>query len=187
MKKSNEDWSVGFFSKMRKIVWYNLLDPCDPQTINILGFPHWDNVFSSTRISSDMICPTVLDLGKTSSKPVNTLSAKRLAILLTNPGWVSDSWTMIFLWTNAAANTTGKATYPHLQNTTSTRYRKSRKSDWKKPAIKRKISRIFLYLDIRSVSLRYLPDKMGMNVNRGIFAEIASYTWYSRLFADPNQ
>gem|GEM_PF-1297675 len=71
-------------------------------------------------ISSDNICPTVVDFTKTQSKPVKTLFAYLAAILLTSQERTSDSWTTIFFLKNLAANTTGKATYHHLQKTTST-------------------------------------------------------------------
>jgi hypothetical protein len=77
--------------------------------------------FSETIISSDNICHTVSEVVKTASKPVNVLRANLAAILFTSHGWVSDSWTIIFLRRINHAKTTGKATYHHLQNITSMR------------------------------------------------------------------
>jgi hypothetical protein len=70
-------------------------------------------------ISSESICPIVLECGKTQSKPVKTWSAYLAEILLTSQEWTSDSCTNIFFLRIFDANTTGKATYHHLQNTTS--------------------------------------------------------------------
>jgi len=100
-------------------------------------------------ISSEIICPIVSPPGKAQSNQVNTFLEQRLAILLTRPGWVSDSWTTIFLRSIHAAITTGNATYPHLQKTTSTRWRSNWYNDWKHQIKKRNMSEIFLSLDFR--------------------------------------
>ena len=133
-----------------------------------------------------MICPTVLALARTWSNPVNTLSVRRLAILFTNPGCVSDSWTIIFLWSNAAAKITGKATKPPLQKTTSISYLINRKKAWRNPAPNKNMSRIFLSLEDRLVSLRYLPDKIVTNVVGTTFSRLLQIV-SSKLPLDPNR
>ena len=70
-------------------------------------------------ISSDKICPTTMAQLKTQSNPQNDCLENLFQILFTNHGFTSDSWTKIGLRRNFAAKTTGKATYHHLQKTTS--------------------------------------------------------------------
>jgi hypothetical protein len=70
-------------------------------------------------MSSDNICQTVTELGKTLSNPVKTVVAYLAAILFTSPECTSDSWTTIFFLSILHAITTGNATYHHLQKTTS--------------------------------------------------------------------
>jgi hypothetical protein len=70
-------------------------------------------------ISSERICPTTIAHGKTLSNPQNDCLENLFQILFTNHGLTSDSWTKIGLRRNFAAKTTGKATYHHLQKTTS--------------------------------------------------------------------
>ena len=62
--------------------------------------------------------------GSTHGKPEKFLAEKFPAIRFTNQGWTSDSWTMIFFPRSFAAKTTGNATYPPLQKTTSILKRK---------------------------------------------------------------
>lgn len=168
-------------------VLYSLLDHCDHQTTSTFGFSwSWFGRLS-TKISSERICPIFFASGNTLSNHTNTLLAKREAILFTNPACVSDSWTIIFFCRRAAANTTGKATYPHLHKTTSTRYNNIYPNDWKKPITKRKMSRRFFSLDCQMVSLRYFPDMIGKKITSGVVSLNWAATWLSRLFADQNR
>jgi len=66
------------------------LDPCDqPTTSTCVVFVEISG--ESTMIWSERICPIVSLFGKAPLKPVKTFLAKRLAILLTSHGCVSDS------------------------------------------------------------------------------------------------
>ena len=76
-------------------------------------------ILSRETISFDNICQTVIEFGSTSSNQVKTVFANFDAILLTSHEWTSDSWTTIFFLRIFHANTTGKATYHHLQKITS--------------------------------------------------------------------
>jgi len=71
---------------------------------------------------SDSICHTVWAHGKTESNQVYVFVENVLAIRLTKPGDVSDSWTYRAIPTKRAAKTTGSATCHHLQKTISIRY-----------------------------------------------------------------
>jgi len=144
-------------------------------------------VSSPNAISSESICPTVSDLGNTLSNPVNTLSAKRAAILLTNPECVSDSCTMIFFLNILVAMITGSATYPPLQNTTSILYSRNRNIDCTRPNKKEKKSLMFMICAINGVSLRYFPEKIVTKWLVYHLADNLSLVFFSKLFLPPNR
>lgn len=82
-------------------------------------FDNSESLDEDETISSERICPTTMAHGKTQSNPQNDCLENLFQILFTNHGFTSDSWTKIGLRRNFAAKTTGKATYHHLQKTTS--------------------------------------------------------------------
>ena len=149
---------------------YRLSDHCDPPTTSIFGLCWYLSknacICASSHgasISDPSNCPTTCVCGSTSGKAEKLCVPRRQEIRLTSPALVSDSWVTIGIWSIHAAITTGSATYPHLQNTTSMSLVYS---DSIAPIIHRANiprSTRFWSISRRFAFLRYFPDLTGTN------------------------